>query len=94
MIYPGSAPASSPDLGHSAASVSSGHQPQAPSGHQGMMLAEGLGLASLGGQAAAYSAHNGLNLEKSVRIAHLYLFENVLIIITFTLPHYPLFLDV
>ena len=72
MIYPGSAPASSPDLGHSAASVSSGHQPQAPSGHQGMMLAEGLGLASLGGQAAAYSAHNGHNLEKSVRIAHLY----------------------
>merc|ERR1719242_675524 len=30
-----------------------------------MMLAEGLGLASLGGQAAAYSAHNGHSLEKS-----------------------------
>ena len=73
MIYPGSAPASSPDLGHSAASVSSGQQPQAPGGHQpGMMLAEGLGLASLGGQAAAYSAHNGHNLEKSVRMGHLY----------------------
>ena len=73
MIYPGSAPASSPDLGHSAASVSSGQQPQAPGGHQpGMMLAEGLGLASLGGQAAAYSAHNGHNLEKSVRMSNLY----------------------
>ena len=68
MIYPGTAPASSPDLGHSSvsgsASVSSAHS----SGPQGMMLAEGLGLASLGGQAAAYSAHNGHNLEKSVRI--------------------------
>ena len=69
MIYPGTAPASSPDLGHSSvsASVSSAHS---GSGPQGMMLAEGLGLASLGGQAAAYSAHNGHNLEKSVRIGN------------------------
>ena len=65
MIYPGSAPASSPDLG--VASVTSGQPPPAPTGQQGMMLAEGLGLASLGGQAAAYSAHNGHSLEKSVR---------------------------
>ena len=75
MIYPGSAPASSPDLG--VASVTSGHQPPpAPGGQQGMMLAEGLGLASLGGQAAAYSAHNGHSLEKSVRILFVSL-ENV-----------------
>ena len=67
MIYPGTAPASSPDLGPSSvsASAASAHSSVAP---QGMMLAEGLGLASLGGQAAAYSAHNGHNLEKSVRI--------------------------
>ena len=65
MIYPGSAPASSPDLG--VASVTSGQPPPAPGPQQGMMLAEGLGLASLGGQAAAYSAHNGHSLEKSVR---------------------------
>ena len=75
MIYPGTAPASSPDLG--SASVSSAHS----SGPQGMMLAEGLGLASLGGQAAAYSAHNGHNLEKSVRIWKLVQKMN-------TLPHY------
>ena len=82
MIYPGTAPASSPDLGHSSvsgsASVSSAHS---GSGPQGMMLAEGLGLASLGGQAAAYSAHNGHNLEKSVRIWKLVQKIN-------TLPHY------
>ncbi len=74
MIYPGSAPASSPDLG--VASVTSGQPPPAPGGQQGMMLAEGLGLASLGGQAAAYSAHNGHSLEKSVRILFVSL-ENV-----------------
>ena len=68
MIYPGSVPASSPDLG--VASVTSGQPPPAPTGQQGMMLAEGLGLASLGGQAAAYSAHNGHSLEKSVRIVY------------------------
>ena len=71
MIYPGTAsvPASSPGLGHSlAAPASVSGQAACVSASQGMMLAEGLGLASLSGQTAAYSAHNGHNLEKSVRM--------------------------
>ena len=68
MIYPGTAPASSPDLGPSSVSASAASTHSGSVAPQGMMLAEGLGLASLGGQAAAYSAHNGHNLEKSVRI--------------------------